>query len=126
MKKFWLKMGAIAITLLAIIGYQFSDSGKPPNLSNFAQGVTCTSSGNVVTVSAASGEKIVVSFPSLIQTVENHEPNPDNILYYDVDKQGERAIPMSLLDYIGKYKGVINFARDCLINSIHDTGESSL
>jgi hypothetical protein len=112
--------------LLAIIGYQFSDSGKLPNLSNFAQGVTCTSSGNVVTVSAASGEKIVVSFPSLIQTVENPEPNPDNILYYDVDKQGERAIPMSLLDYIEKYKGVINFARDCLINSIHDTGESSL
>jgi hypothetical protein len=63
MKKFWLKMGAIAVTLLAIIGYQFSDSGKLPNLSNFAQGVTCTSAGNVVTVSAASGEQVVITFP---------------------------------------------------------------
>lgn len=54
MKKFWLKMGAIAVTLLAIIGYQFSDSGKLPNLSNFAQGVTCTSAGNVVTVSGSN------------------------------------------------------------------------
>ena len=125
-KKLFSILIAVALSLLSIFGYQWASSGSPPDAEKFLSSATCKASGNTVTVTASTGEKIVVSFPSLIPTVENPEPNPDNILYYDVGKQGERAIPMSLLDYIEKYKGVINFARDCLINSIHDTGESSL
>lgn len=116
MKKFWLKMGAIAITLLAIIGYQFSDSGKLPNLSNFAQGVTCTSSGNVVTVSAASGEQVVITFAN---TTQGTTSEPTAILYYEKQPSpSAKVTPLSLLSDLAKYQFIINFARDCVLPHI--------
>ena len=124
--KLFLPLLSLALSLLAIFGYQWASSGSPPDVEKFLSSAQCETKDGTVTVTASTGEKIVVSFPNLQPTADNPEPKPDNILYYDVGKQGERAIPMSLLDYIEKYKGVINFARDCLINSIHDTGENSL
>lgn len=117
MKKFWLKMGAIAVTLLAIIGYQFSDSGKLPNLSNFAQGVTCTSAGNVVTVSAASGEQVVITFPNT--ATRGTESEPTAILYYEKQPSpSAKVTPLSLLADLAKYQFIINFARDCVLPNI--------
>ena len=116
MKKFWLKMGAIAITLLAIIGYQFADTNKLPTLSNFAEGVTCASSGNVVTVSAASGEQVVITFAN---TTRGTESEPTAILYYEKQPSATAKVtPLSLLSDLAKYQFIINFARDCVLPHI--------
>ena len=124
--KLFLPLLSLALSLLAIFGYQWASSGSPPDVEKFLSSAQCETKDGTVTVTASTGEKIVVSFPSLIPTVENPEPNPDNILYYDVGKQGERAIPISLLNYAEKYKGIINFARDCLLSSMPLEGESGI
>ena len=124
--KLFLPLLSLALSLLSIFGYQWASSGSPPDAEKFLSSATCKASGNTVTVTASTGEKIVVSFPNLQPTADNPEPKPDNILYYDVGKQGERAIPISLLNYAEKYKGIINFARDCLLSSMPLEGESGI
>lgn len=123
--KFLTYLIAVAISLLSIFGYQWATNGSLPDVEKFLSSAKCEAKGGTVTVTASTGEKIVVSFPSLQPTTETPEPIPDNILYYDVGKQGERAIPISLLNYAEKYKGIIKFARDCLLNSIPITGGNS-
>ena len=114
-KKFLVSLIAVALSLLSFFVYQWATNGTPPDVEKFLKSATCEASNGTVTVTASTGEKIVVSFPSLQPTAETPDPSPDNILYYDVGKQGERAIPISLLNYAEKYKGVINLARDCLL-----------
>lgn len=116
---------AVAFSLLSIFGYQWATNGSPPDVEKFLNSAQCEAKDGTVTVTAQTGEKIVVSFPPTYQTTQATVQQPDNILYYDVGKQGDRAIPMSLLGYAEKYKGVITLARDCLLNSMPITGGNS-
>lgn len=122
MKNFWLKIGAIALSLIAIIGYQWGSTGDPPNLSNFASGVTCKSEGNTVTVTAATGEQVVITFP--LNSTRSTASEPTALLYYEKPTPNAKVAPLSLIKYLTKYEFIVNFARDCLLPYIPQNVES--
>jgi len=122
--KFLGSLIAIAFSLLSIFGYQWATNGSPPDVEKFLNSATCKANGTAVTITAQTGEKIVVSFPPTYQTTQATVQQPDNMLYYDVPKKGQRAVPISLLNYLDKYRGIINLARDCLISSMSATDSS--
>ena len=118
MKKFFISIGTLIVGLLAIAGYQFANSGKLPNLEVFAKNVTCTKVGNTVTVTATTGEQVVITFPTPIS--ERGTPaEPTSVLYYEkAPTKNAKSTPLSLLANLEKYQFIVNFARDCLMDFI--------
>ena len=118
-KKFLFTLFGIVASIVTIFGSQWLKTGSPPNIETFLQQTTCQTDGNTVTISASTGEQIVVTFPQLTAGTNAKEMLPNNLLYYPPPKKGDRGVtPMSLLTDLAKYRNIVEIARNCLLSTL--------
>ena len=118
-KKLLFSLLAIVASIATIFGSQWLQTGSPPNVATFLSQTTCQTDGSTVTITATTGEQMVVTFPQLTAGTNAKEILPNNLLYYPAPKKGDRGVtPLSLLNEIAKYRNVVEIARNCLLSTL--------
>ncbi len=109
--KLILTIVAVVVVLLLTFAYQAINEKKAPELTEFVSGITCKKQGNTIVITSEKNTQAVVTFSSDGTKVIG-------FMFYQKPIQiGSRSVGSDLLAFIDKYKDLINFAKECFLDT---------
>lgn len=111
-KKIILAVASVVAAIILIFGYVSITNKAAPDIGNFVEGISCSKSGDNVTIVSKENTQVVITFSKDGSKVIGFK------FYQTPVVIGSRSIPLDLIKFVDKYKYLINFAKECFIDTI--------